>query len=213
MKGSIPAEVTHSLLKYRLKPFNNLASANIINKDAPNVKVNDDILKKYVGSYQLGPVWAVTITLENGQLQTQANGEDKFPMDAKSDSTFWINAYGASITFVKDNKGEVNLLKYRNIPAKRITPWQPELSQIEQYAGIYYSPELGSEYMISNRDGQLKMQNFRLGEFSLGIDPTTENQFSSNIGSIKFYKDTQNKIVGFKLSGGRIQNIKFEKRL
>ncbi|MBA4849399.1 serine hydrolase [Emticicia sp. BO119] len=211
--GSIPAEVAHALLKYRLKPFNNLASANIINKDAPNVKVNDDILKKYVGSYQLGPVWAVTITLENGQLQTQANGEEKFPMDAKSDSTFWINAYGASITFVKDNKGEVNLLKYRNIPAKRITPWQPELNQIEQYAGIYYSPELGSEYMISNRDGQLKMQNFRLGEFSLGIDPTTENQFSSNIGSIKFYKDTQNKIVGFKLSGGRIQNIKFEKRL
>jgi hypothetical protein len=45
-----------------------------------------------------------------------------------------------------------------------------------------------------------------------GIDPTTENQFSSGIGAVKFYKDNQNKIAGFKLSGGRIQNIKFEKR-
>ncbi len=154
----------------------------------------------------------MTITLENGQLHTQANGEDKFPMDSKSDSTFWINAYGVAMTFVKDNKGEVNLLKYKQIQAKRISPWQPDPVQFEQYTGTYYSPELSAEYKIRNNKGRLMMSNFRLGEFNIGIDPTTENQFSASIGTIKFYKDTANNIAGFKLSGGRIQNIRFEKR-
>jgi hypothetical protein len=210
--GGVTSEVAHTLLTYRVKPGDKKPLSLVANKDAPNVKVSEDVLKKYTGSYQLGPGWAVTITLENGQLQTQANGEDKFLMDAKSDSTFWINAYGASITFVKDNKGEVNLLKYKNIQAKRITPWQPNPGQLEQYTGTYLSPELDSEYTIIYTKGKLTIQNFRLGESDLGVDPTTENQFSASIGSIRFYTDNQNKIAGFKLSGGRIQNIKFEKR-
>lgn len=204
--------VAHALLTYRVKPASTTTLATLVSKDAPNVKVSEDILKKYTGSYQLGPGWAVTITLENGQLQTQANGEDKFPMDTKSDSTFWINAYGATMTFVKDAKGEVNLLKYKYIQAKRITPWQPDASRLDQYTGTYHSPELASEYIISINKGQLTISNFRLGESTLGIDPTTENQFSASIGAIKFYTDSQNKIAGFKLSGGRIQNIRFEKR-
>lgn len=211
--GGTTKEVAHALLTYRTKPTNNTTLTTLVNKDTPNVKVNEDILKKYTGSYQLGPGWAVTITLENGQLQTQANGENKFPMDSKSDSTFWINAYGASMTFLKDSKGEVNSLRYRHIQAApRITPWQPDLNLLEQYTGTYYSPELKAEYTISNNKGKLVISSFRLGESDLGIDPTTENQFSSSLGAVKFYKDNQNKIAGFKLSGGRIQNIRFEKR-
>lgn len=212
--GGTTREVAHALLTYREKPANKTTLTTLVNKDTPNVKVNEDILKKYLGSYQLGPGWAVTITLENGQLQTQANGENKFPMESKSDSTFWINAYSASMTFQKDNKGEVNSLKYKHIQAApRITPWQPDINQLEQYTGTYYSPELKAEYTINNNKGQLVISSFRLGESNLGIDPTTENQFSSSIGAVKFYKDNQNKIAGFKLSGGRIQNIKFEKKM
>ncbi|RYU93175.1 serine hydrolase domain-containing protein [Emticicia agri] len=210
--GGSTNEVTRALLPFQSKPAAKPAVSATVNKDAPNVKVAESVLKKYTGAFQLGPGWAVTITLENGQLFTQANGEARFPMDSKSDSTFWINAYGASMTFVKDSKGEVNLLKYKYIQAKRITPWQPDKAQFEQYAGTYFSTELGTEYAITHSEGQLKISNFRLGDIDLGIDPTTENQFSSSVGKIRFYKDSQNKIAGFKLSGGRIQNIKFEKR-
>jgi len=31
-------------------------------------------------------------------------------------------------------------------------------------------------------------------------------------GSMAFYRDGQNKVAGFKLSGGRIRNIVFEKQ-
>jgi CubicO group peptidase (beta-lactamase class C family) len=207
--GGCTSAVARVLLPYRTKLPQQAASDS---KDAPNVNVSEDMLKKYTGAYMLGPGWAVTITLENGQMYTQTNGEDKFRMDAKSDSTFWINAYGASMTFVRDSKGEVNLLRYRHIQAKRINPWQPDTKQFEEYSGTYYSPELGTEYIITNNNGQLKMSNFRLGDINAAIDPTTKDQFSAEIGKIRFYKDSQGKIAGFKISGGRIQNIRFEKK-
>lgn len=207
--GGCTSAVARALLPYRTKPSQPTVTDM---KDAPNVKVSEDILRKYTGSYMLAPGWAVTITLENGNAYTQANGEDKFRMDAKSDSTFWVNAYGAAMTFVKDGKGEVNVVKYRYMQAKRFTPWQIDPKRIKEYAGTYYSPELGTEYIITDNTGQLKMSNFRLGEINPSIDPTTENQFSAEIGKIRFYKDTQGNIAGFKISGGRIQNIRFEKK-
>ncbi|WP_428666094.1 serine hydrolase domain-containing protein [Runella sp.] len=202
-------DVTRLLLKYPIKTED---KKPISIKDQPTVKVNAALLQKYTGVYQLGPGWAVTITLENGQLMTQANGEAKFPMETKSDSTCWINAYGASMTFVKDSKGDVNLLKYKNIQAKRINPRQPDSKQLSLYDGTYYSEELGAEYVIKNSNGQLMMQHFRLGEFKLETDPTGEDQFSGNIGSIRFFKDKQANVTGFNLSGGRIKNIRFDKK-
>ena len=89
-------------------------------KTAPSITLRPALAQKYVGVYQLGPGWAVTLSLENGRLMTQANGEDKFPTEAKADSVIWIDAYGASMTFVPDKNGDVNLLKYRTIQAKRI---------------------------------------------------------------------------------------------
>ena len=178
----------------------------------PSVKVNPAILRKYTGTYQLGPGWAVTITLENDRLMTQANGEDKFPTDAKSDSTFWVEAYGSSMTFVKDSSGKVNLLKYRSIQAKKIVPWKPDLGLLNQYIGTYYSEELATEYKIDLSKGNLSIHHMRLGDFNLLADPTKEDQFSIPIGMFAFFKDEHGKIAGFRLSGGRVKNIRFDKK-
>ncbi|RCR65941.1 serine hydrolase domain-containing protein [Larkinella punicea] len=181
-------------------------------KDAPTIQLDPSLAKKYAGVYQLGPGWAVTLTLEADRLMTQANGEARFPTEAKSDSVIWIEAYGASMTFVPDKNGAVNLLKYRTIQAKRITPWVPNPSELPVFAGTYYSPELASEYKIDVVDGKLKMHHMRIGDFDLGADPTGVDQFSGKIGSIQFVKKGQKKITGFRLSGGRVKNIWFEKR-
>jgi CubicO group peptidase (beta-lactamase class C family) len=117
------SEVAGIFLKDKFKS----ASKPVVNfKDAPTIKLNPVLAKKYAGVYQLGPGWAVTLTLEDGRLMTQSNGEAKFPTEAKSDSVIWIDAYGASMTFVPDKTGAVNLMKYKEIQAKRITPWIPD---------------------------------------------------------------------------------------
>lgn len=182
-------------------------------KDMPTVKLNTAFAKKSTGMYQLGPGWYVTITLEGDQLMTQANGEDKFPMMAKSDSAYWIDAYGSSMTFVKDKKGDVNSLRYRDIEsAKRVIPIQVGPSQFNNYIGTYYSEELASEYKVDLAGGKLMIHHMRLGDFEIQPDPINADQFSSQIGSIQFVKNDEKKVTGFTISGGRVKNLRFDKR-
>ncbi|HLY71321.1 MAG TPA: serine hydrolase domain-containing protein [Puia sp.] len=181
-------------------------------KDLPTVNVDTLLLNKYAGTYQLGPGWIVTLTVEKGQLMTQANGEDKFSTAAKSDSVFWIDAYGASMTFVKEKNGEVNLLKYKSIQARRITPFVANPLLYHKYAGTYYSNELETEYTVSVKENKLFMHHMRLGDFELSPDPSAQDQFTGQTGTVKFFTDDHKNITGFNISGGRIKNIRFDKR-
>ena len=74
------------------------------------LSVSPDILKQYVGSYQLAPNFIMMVTLEGDQLITQATGQPKFPVYAKSETTFVPEAFPAQIEFFKNDKGEVTHL-------------------------------------------------------------------------------------------------------
>ncbi|MFC5408239.1 serine hydrolase domain-containing protein [Larkinella bovis] len=209
--GGFAAAVADVFLKPKFKSAA-VANPNAGLKDRPTIPLKPALAKKYAGVYQLGTGWAVTLTVENGRLMTQANGEAKFPTEAKSDSVIWIDAYGAAMTFVPDPNGEVNRLKYKAILAKRITPWAPDPTELPLFAGTYYCPELATEYKIELVNGKLKMQHMRLGETELDADPTGVDQFTGRPGSLRFVKNEQKKVTGFRLSGGRVKNIWFEKR-
>lgn len=202
------SKIASLFLKDKLKP----APIKENLKDSLTVKVDTSLIKKYIGSYQLGPGWYVTFTLEDGQLYVQANGENKFPAIAKSDSVFWVQAYGSSMTFVKDINGEINSLKYRSIRAKRIIPIKVTPAQLNQYSGTYFSEELESVFKMYVVNGKLVIQNMRLGDFTLKPDPVNKDQFSCSLGTLSFFNDKQLNVKGFKLTGGRARNIQFDKK-
>ena len=179
----------------------------------PTVKVDSNILKKYTGTYQLGPGWLVTFTLENGQIMTQATGEDKFPTDLKSDTTLWVPAYNSSVKFTQVTD-KANAIVYHGKVSKRVTPLKVDPSQLGQFVGSYYSKELEATYRITLENGRLVGHHMRLGDFRLSPDMIAADTFGSAAGgTMAFYRDGQNKVIGFKLSGGRIRNIVFEKLL
>jgi CubicO group peptidase (beta-lactamase class C family) len=176
------------------------------------VKVDTNLLKKYTGTYQLGPGWFVTFTLENGLMMTQATGEDKFPTDLKSDTTLWVPAYNSSVKFVQVTD-KANAIIYHRKVSKRVTPIAVDATQLGQFVGSYYSRELEATYKITLEKGKLVAHHMRLGDFNLSQDMIAADVFGSAAGgSMAFYRDGQNKITGFKLSGGRIRNIVFEKQ-
>jgi hypothetical protein len=47
------------------------------------------------------------MTVENGQLMTQATGQPKFPMFAESETKFFLKVVDAQVDFLKDDKGNV----------------------------------------------------------------------------------------------------------
>ena len=86
-------------------------------------------------------------------------------------------------------------------------------SLIIHYTGTYYSEELAAEYKVDLVTGKLWMHHMRLGDFELQPDPITADQFSCQVGSIQFVKNDEKKIIGFRLSGGRVKNLRFDKKL
>jgi CubicO group peptidase (beta-lactamase class C family) len=87
------------------------------------VKVSEEILKGYVGEYELSPNFVMTVTFEDGMLQTQATGQGKTPIFAMSETTFFPKVVDAEITFDKDESGKVTGLTLfqngRKMPAKK----------------------------------------------------------------------------------------------
>ena len=120
------------------------------------VKVNAKLLEAYVGAYELVPGFVLTITLEDGQLKSQATGQGKFPIFASSEKDFFVKAFDAQITFERPAAGPAPALVLhqggRDTRASRITIVQPSAAQLNAYAGDYYSPELNVVYAVTVRD-------------------------------------------------------------
>jgi len=195
-------------LKDKLQPEPKRENLN----NLPTVQVDTVLMKKYTGTFQLGTGWYVTFTLENGKFMVQANGEDKFSTEAKSDSVFWVPAYGSSMNFKRSGNGPVNELRYRTINAKRVIPLQHTISQLQQYTGTFYSEELETQYQLSLVKDKLMLHHMRLGDYVLNPDPVTDDLLSGPIGTLHFLRNDKHAITGFRLSGGRVRNILFDKR-
>jgi CubicO group peptidase (beta-lactamase class C family) len=79
------------------------------------ITVSPEILKQYVGTYELAPNFSLTITLEDGQLVSQGTNQGKVPMFAESETMFFLKLVDAQIEFVKNEKGDVtNLMLHQN---------------------------------------------------------------------------------------------------
>jgi hypothetical protein len=86
------------------------------------IEVSRAILSQYVGTYELKPGFDMVITLENGQLITQATGQPKIPIFAESETKFFPKVMDAQIEFLKDDKGAVTHLMLHQGPAEIKAP-------------------------------------------------------------------------------------------
>ena len=81
-------------------------------------------LEEYVGTYQLAPNFALTITKEGNALMAQATGQGKFELFPESDTRFFAKVTELSMTFVRGADGKVSHLLLlqggTERPAKRV---------------------------------------------------------------------------------------------
>ena len=83
-------------------------SADVFQRVA--IPVSVEILKKYVGSYQLQPGFNLEISLEGEQLMSQPTGQNKAPLFAESENSFFLTVVDAQIEFELDEYGLVTNL-------------------------------------------------------------------------------------------------------
>jgi len=77
--------------------------------DHQEVKVDESVLRQYVGVYEFDPGHQIFITLEKGQLQIEGpnNNLPKLPLIALGPSRFFLKIAGVEMDFVRDSIGRV----------------------------------------------------------------------------------------------------------
>ena len=93
-------------------------------QDQKEIKVSQEVLKTYVGKYELGPGAIMTVTNEENRLFVQLTGQQRFEVFASAENEFFLKVIEASITFNADTNGKTeNLVLHQNgqnVPAKKI---------------------------------------------------------------------------------------------
>jgi hypothetical protein len=92
--------------------------------ERPIAQVDPKIFDAYVGDYEFLPGRIVAIARAGNQLMAGTRGVPNTPIFPESETKFFFKVADVQITFVKDEKGEVNELLVeqggRSIRAKRV---------------------------------------------------------------------------------------------
>ena len=88
------------------------------------VTLDPVIYKSYIGTYEFGPDNFLNITIDNNRLFIAPPGQPEIEIYPESETKFFVKAFDAKITFIKNEKGEVTELIFHaggnEIPAKKI---------------------------------------------------------------------------------------------
>jgi hypothetical protein len=72
------------------------------------ITLPEDVLRDYVGEYQLTPQRSLTVTLDNGRLQVQPTGQSKAAMFAEAKDAFFLRVANVQLKFTRSPSGEVS---------------------------------------------------------------------------------------------------------
>jgi Domain of unknown function (DUF3471) len=74
--------------------------------EAPEIILDEDVLEKYTGTYQLAPSFNIVVTRVGNQIFGQASGQGQFEMFATSTTDFYLKVVAAKVVFKLNNNGE-----------------------------------------------------------------------------------------------------------
>ena len=181
---------------------------------------NPEKFDEITGRYELEAAqgFILEFTREGDTLYIQATGQPRFEIHASSDSTFYMTAVDASMTFHRDEEGEIYAMTLHQSGdhfAQRITEprWVPGEDDLAMYPGRYFSDELETFYtIIADEEGKLTLQHRRLDDIPLKAESEDVYTGSFPIMELRFLRDEQGLVKGFDASSGRATGIFFEKQ-
>jgi CubicO group peptidase (beta-lactamase class C family) len=179
--------------------------------------IDPSVLERYVGRYKMQPGLVLSMTRRDDRLFMHALGQDRVELIPMDEVTFYRDDLDMEIAFETSGDGNVYHLTVKqggiSVPAIRIDGRRPTADPLQTYEGEYYSDELGTFYTITVRDDALIAMHRRHNDIELVR--IVGDRFMGDqwwFRSVEFQRDAGSTIEGFRLSGGRVRNIWFEKR-
>ena len=90
-----------------------------------------------------------------------------------------------------------------------VQPFEPTPGYLASLAGEYFSPELEISYRLVFNNAELILQRRKFEDIVLKA--RKKDSFSADDYSLDFHRDTAGVIGGFRLSTGRVLNLRFDK--
>lgn len=181
----------------------------------PAYPVISSVLERYAGRYRGGSGRVISIVREGDRLEGDISAGSMQTLTPTAEHEFFVAETKARVVFAKLDSGKaaqytVELDGEKRVyerldPADEVPPTLPD------YAGHYLSDELEMSCAVQVKEGRLVLQHRRHGEILLR--PVARDRFSgSNLGSLQFERDSGGKVTGFKVTTGRVRNLRFERQ-
>ena len=186
-------------------------------KEHREIAIDPKLFDGYVGLYELGPNFVLSITREGSQLFAQATGQAKLPAFPEGERAFFFKDVDAQITFETDSRGRATSLTVhqggRDSPAKRIEGQVPAAAP-KEHKEITVAPKLFDRYVgqyqlapnfvltITREGGQLFAQ--ATGQAKAQIFPESQQDFFYKVvdAQITFETDATGRAISLTLHQG-----------
>lgn len=187
--------------------------------DTEKAEVSSARLKTLAGHYwneKRRTAWEIELT--DSKLFLVLSDEDRFELNPQTDSRWTIEgpSFDAEMRFeaIGENRLQMSfLMEGADEPRlfARFTPREPTPQELEAYAGIYYSEELGVPYTLGVEDGSLSFSIVRHETHRL--EPLFDEIFSTDeYGTFEFQRGADGGVTGFALDAGRVRNLQFDRQ-
>ena len=93
---------------------------------------------------------------------------------------------------------------------RQVEPASPGKEELETLAGTYFCPELDVKYTLHLQDDALHLKRRKYGSLPLG--PAIKDDFTyMDMAYLHFTRNEKGEVDGFKMSSGRVKNLRFVK--
>jgi hypothetical protein len=185
-------------------------------KEHKEITLDSSIFDRYAGSYQLAPNAVMTVSRDGDRFFAQLTGQEKLPIFAESQNTFFLKVVDAQLAFATDGAGSATQLVLRQngrdqtakrIDASRATAFADALAKRVKDQ----TPAPGSEAAVRRcieevRAGQPKYE--RMSEPMAAVTRQQLSQLTANIVQLGAVQSITFKGVG--PGGADIYEVKFE---
>ncbi len=161
-----------------------------------------------------------SISVKDGKLQIEFGSDEVHPLKLFGESHFhvadvpWgdqLDIHFVAATSEKPRHIEQSFGGAKPDIFEISTAHEPSAAELAEYAGAYVSEEIDPVYRVVLADGKLSL--VRLKHKPEILRPTVRDVFTTDTGALRFTRDANQRISGFVLNAGRIQNFRFSKKV
>lgn len=217
LSSIIPTQLVRQISDIYLAEEFTKPEEKTIHTEQQSLELSKSEMEDKTGFYRdirSGTIWE--LTAQEGKLMVEVTGES-FQIIPTSPNCFKSVGFPLVIyiEFEKHGPPGLPMMKVQMEGSKpdcleRVNAIPLESCQLADYAGDYYSDELGTQYRLLLENGALSVS--RENSPREHLKQVSRDLFTRR-RTYEFIRNEQNRVVGFNLQAGRVKNIQFLIRL